>query len=551
MLSLTAACGGGKTSASPSVSPPPLLVDHARLLDSDGDNAILVDKGRIQAVGPSAHVRAQAPAGVRTVDAAGAQVLPGFHDSHVHLMSGGMSGMMVDLAPLQTMEAVQQALREHAAAHAADPWVTGRGWQYGIVPPGQFPKRQQLDAVVPDRPVYLVSYDGHSGWCNTKALDAAGIGPGTADPEGGRIVREAGAETPQGALLEDAQQLVIMAMPKPSRETQLNALAGALQHLAGLGFTSVEEIAPDPGELDLLRTLEEQGKLPLHVGVALPLQGDLVHYGKLRQQFATERLRVTFLKGFLDGVIESRTAWMLAPYEGTAERGAPVMPPAQFAELVDAAHAARFPVAAHAIGDASVRSALDSFEAAIAKHPGIKLRHRIEHMEVVDPLDLARFKKLDVIASVQPFHANPGGPNPDAEVWSRNLGEQRRRMSFAWNSVLAAGGTLAFGTDWPVMSANPLWGLAMATTRRTGKGEPAGGWNAHQAVTPGQAVDAFTRGSAYAVGAEREVGQLLPGQRADLVVLEPGVDVRKPGTLWPGKVRYVVVSGEPRVIGPE
>ena len=541
-LLFAASCSSGKSTTEPSsATVRPLIIHHGKFFGHAGAEALLVENGRIKALGGLDTLKAQAPSDVELLDAQGALVLPGFHDSHVHAMGAGMGSLGVDLSEHQTMDATLTALKKFAAEHPGDGWITGRGWQYGIVPAGQFPSRLQLDSAIPDRPVFVRSYDGHSGWANSLAFKKANVTAETKDPEGGKVVREADGKTPQGTLLEGGMMVMEGAVPPPAPEVLKSALEGALKHLMESGYTSVEEIAFDPGEVDLLASLEKAGRLPLRVHVSLPLSGDLDAYEAIRKAHNSPLLRFGFLKGFNDGVIESQTAFMLQAFEGSAETGKPLIAREKLFDLVEKAHARRFPVALHSIGDASVRLALDAYEAAIKKHPDIKLRHRIEHIEVIDPADLPRFRQLDVIASMQPFHANPGGPTPDDGVWSKNLGPARLKMSFAWRSLKDAGAPLAFGTDWPVMSDNPLWGLALATTRKDPNGQPSNGWNAHQTLTFNDAVDAFTRGSSYAVGEEALVGTLDVGQLADVVILGADVDPAQPATLWKGAVRTVIL----------
>ncbi len=538
------ACSGGQKAASVD-SNGDLFITHARFLDAPpGSDALLVRAGNIVAVGTEAGLKPQVPANARVLDAKGGYVLPGFHDAHLHMLGAGMMRNAVDLSEAATMDEAQKKLAAFAKAHPDVPFIEGRGFQYGLTAPNTFPTRQQLDAAVPDRPAFIRSYDGHSGWANTKALERAGITAETKDPEGGRIVRDADGKSPQGTLLEGAQFLMMGAVPKPTEKDKRAALKAAADDLVKLGVTSAQEIAFDPTEFALFDALHAAGELPLRVTVSLPLDGDLAAYARARDAHQGAHVGFGFLKGFVDGVIESRTAFMLRPYEGTTDdKGKPMMEESRLKALVLQAHAAGFGVALHAIGDAAVRLSLDAYEAAQKAHPAVKVVHRVEHIEVVDPADVPRFKALGVIASMQPFHANPGGPTPDDGVWSKNLGPARLPNTFAWRTLKDAGATLAFGSDWPVMSANPLWGLAMATSRKDPNGQPPNGWNAHQAVTVAQAVEAYSVGSATAVGRGDRVGRLAAGQWGDVVVLNPSVDPNQTATLWKGAVAATVVGG--------
>jgi predicted amidohydrolase YtcJ len=322
-------------------------------------------------------------------------------------------------------------------------------------------------------------------------------------------------------------------------------LRAALAHCSRLGITSADTFERDPDLFDELADLERRGELPLRLRVSLPLAGALDRYASLRERVSSERLAFGYLKGFVDGVIESKTAYLLAPYAGEESlRGEPRIAPARLEEQVRAAHARDFPVALHAIGDAAVRLSLDTFERVQRSDPRPKLHHRVEHIELIDPADLPRFAALGVVASMQPFHANPFGDSPDEGVWSRNLGARRLPLTFPWRMLHAAGAPLVFGSDWPVMSADPLQGLAVALTRRDDRGRPEAGWNAHQTLDLEAALSAW---AGLEVGGlpRGGAGRLRPGMPADLVVLAPGVDPVRPATLWHGeRVRHVVVAGE-------
>lgn len=534
-LLLLAGCAG--PGAAEAGRAPDVLIVNARLHDRAGDALLVRDDGFL--VGTAAALREQARAeGLREVDAKGGLVLRAFEDAHSHLLLGGLGERQVKLGGLRTLEECLAEVRRWAAAHPDAPWVEGGGWGYGIVPPGEFPARAALDAAVPDRPAILDSYDGHSAWANTKALEAAGIGPGTPDPPTGKIVREPDGRTPQGTLLEDAAALVHEHVPEPDAATQRAALELALREYLRLGITTVHTMCGSVAEVAHYEALRARGALPIDVVIALPLETPLEEVLAVRARLVHPDLRFGFLKGFLDGVIESKTAFMLEDYVG-GERGKASYEPAALLRLVSAAHREGIPVALHAIGDAAVRLALDTYEAAAKAHPGRKVRHRIEHLEVVHGDDLPRFAALDVVASMQPYHAIPlDAPSPD-DVWSANLGPERLARSFPWRALVDAGAPLAFGSDWNVFTQDPLEGLAVALTRQNERGLPAGGSQPHQRLTLAQALRAYTDGVEYAEG--RRPGDDPPN---DWVVLSPGVDLRDPRTLWTGQVRFVVRRGQ-------
>jgi predicted amidohydrolase YtcJ len=503
-----------------------LVIENCRLLGHPEATCVLLKDGKVAHVGGDPGF----PPNVATLDAKGGLVLAGFHDAHVHLLASGLEKEGVALGDFTTLDAVLAAVGSFARAHPDAPWIQGSGWAYSIVPRGTFPSRHDLDSVVPDRPVVLSSFDGHTTWASSKALALAGVDAKTEDPPGGKIVREPDG-SPQGTLLEDAGGLVSRVVPEPSRSAKLAALERALGELVALGVTAIDDIETSEETLELLHQLEGKDALPLRVRVALPLAGDLEQYRRLRTRYASPLLRFGFLKGFVDGVVESKTAYLLEPYAGSKERGAPTLPPERLDPLVARAHAAGFPVALHAIGDAAVRISLDAFEKAIAARPDVRLPHRVEHIEVLAPADAPRFAKLGVTASMQPYHALP---EPPTEVWSTNLGPERLPWTFAWRSLLDAKATLVFGSDWPVASPNPLLGLAVAATRRDREGNPPGGWNAHQAISIEEALRAYSS------------GPLEVGAAADLVILSSSVDLAKPATLWAGRVEATFVAGRMR-----
>lgn len=505
--------------------------------------ALVLAGNRIAFVGPEAEARTQAGEGATVIDAAGGWILPGFHDAHMHMRGAGLQMTRVQLAEVKTLAEAVGAIEAYAKANPNEPWIQGRGWPYGIVPSGTFPTRHDLDRVVKDRPVFVRAYDGHTGWANSKALELSGIVATTKDPADGKIVREADGKTPSGILLEGAMDIVFNTVPKPSREQKLAALERAVQASLEMGITSLDDITIDAEELELYAELDRAGKLPLRVTVSPPIEGPLADYARLKQQYTGPFVRFGFVKGFVDGVIESKTAYMLSPYEDGTPGGAPLIAPDKLDELVQNAHRSGFQVALHAIGDAGVRLSLDAFERAKNACPFQPMRHRIEHIESVDPADVPRFKALDVIASMQPLHADPLDPKPLEGVYSKNLGAKRLQHNFAWRELRDAGAVLAFGSDWPVMSQNPLWGLAMALTRQTNEGLPKEGWGAHQTVLFEDAIRAYSYGAAYAITMEGTVGTLAAGQLADVVVLDPAVDPKRPETLWKGKPAVVIVDG--------
>jgi hypothetical protein len=499
-----------------------VVIHNAKVWGHKDATAVVVAGGRIEKVGGEDLLAYTA---AKTVDAQGGLVLPGFHDAHIHMMGGGLSLARVQIGEAKTMEETLAKIKAWADAHPERPWVLGRGWSYDIVPKGQFPTAGDLDKIIPDRPALLRAYDGHTAWANTKALELAKITKATKDPDDGKIARDAQGN-PTGALLEGAEALMDGVVPEPDRAEKKDALLAAARDCARLGLTAVDAIEGDPEEWDLLLELEKEGKLPLKVNVILPIEGNLDEYVEMRKR-GTDRVKLVGVKGFIDGVVESKTAYMKKPYEGTKDEvGKPLIPPDKLMTLTEEATKRGFFVAYHSIGDAAVALALDAF----AHAPGP--RHRVEHIEVLDPNDAARFERQGVLASMQPYHAVPYEPDPDAGAWSENLGAERRKMSFAWRTLLDAKARLTFGSDWPVYTNDPLSGLAVAITRKNEHDFPPNGWNVHQKVTAEEAIAAYSEG--------RTVDE---GQPADLVVLPPSVKLEQPMTLWGAHPTTVMVSG--------
>lgn len=440
----------------------------------------------------------------------------------------------VKLDEYETMDEVLESLATYAAKHPELPWITGRGWRYELVPKGTFPTAAMLDGIISDRPVFLRSYDGHAGWANSKALALASL-----DEAHEGVVRDAEGRA-TGALLEGAMDLVRDHIPEPSKEEKLERLARAAQHVARLGVTTVGDITGDLETLALYDELDRAGRLPVRVSVAFPLEGDLDAYVALRKKYETPKLRLGFLKAFVDGVVESKTAFMVDPYVDDTKIGAPLIERERLFELVREAHERRFTVALHAIGDGAVRLALDAYAAAQGEDRS--RRHRIEHIEVGNAADYDRFAALGVVASMQPYHATPG--DEPTGVWYANLGPARWPHTMPWASLAAAGATLAFGSDWPVMSADPLAGVAVAATRTNARGLPEGGFFTEQALSVGDAITAYTAGSAFALHREDALGRIERGYLADLVVLRPGIELTDPEQLRAGdRVAKVLVGG--------
>ena len=513
-----------------------LAIVNGTVFGVPGATCLAIEGGRIVGVGDPGWARDAR----ETVDARGGLVMPGFDDAHIHLRSGAREASAAQLYPLQTVEDMLDRIRIHAAAHPDDPWVVGRGWLYAPFP-GGLPTRELLDLAVPDRPAYMGCYDGHTGWANSAALRLAGVDHETPDPPNGVIVRDPAGD-PTGVLKEDAQTLVERHMPVPTEDEDRSAVRQAISGLHAMGMTAAQDAWLTPDDLAFWRRVHDDGDLRLRFRGALIMEPgqSLAEWRERLDEYERiafplrggDHLDAGILKGFVDGVIEARTASMLAPYEDDTSAGLPAWDPEMLNAFVAEADVRGWQVELHAIGDRGVRLALDAFEAAAHANgawagdphgrrvpPGTHARrHRVEHIETIDPADIPRFGALGVVASMQPYHGDPS-PN-QITVWAGNIGRERASRAWAWTSIRRAGGALAFGSDWPVVPYDPFIALNNAVNRQTAAGEPPGGWLPAERLPLAEALEAYTAGSAFAAFADDRRGRISPGMDADVLVLD-------------------------------
>ncbi len=531
-----------------------LIVVNGRVYTAAGDaslaEAVAVRGNKVLRVGATRDIQRLKRAQTTVIDAKGGAVVPGFIDAHTHLIGGGLALDQVDLAEATTLDAVKDTLRVWAEAHPEREWILGRGWYYQPFA-GGLPSRQLLDALVPDRPAYLIAYDGHTGWANSRALKLAGITRATKNPANGAIVKDPRTGDPTGVLKEAAMALMDKAAPQPTREDKLAAIRAALIEAHRNGITSVQNAGGSAEDLELYAELRRRGELTLRVYQALSAtaettDGNLDALDEVRTHFADDPLLKTgAIKLVADGVIETHTAAMLEPYanrETTA--GDPRFTPEQLNRIVTLLDRRGWQVMTHAIGDRAVRMALDAYEAAATANPAPARgrRHRIEHVETIDPADIPRFGTLGVVASMQPYHALPS-PTP-GDVWSANIGADRAARGWLWNSIARAGGRLAFGSDWPVVTLDPRMGLHVAVNRTTLDGLPSGGWLPDERLPLRKAIDAYTRDAAWASFDEQRKGTLARDMLADMVVFTDDIFARAPARLTDTSVAVTIVDGK-------
>ncbi|MCI0585937.1 MAG: amidohydrolase [Planctomycetes bacterium] len=504
-----------------------LLLENGRVHTLDPGRpraeAIAIAGGRIVFVGPTESARGWKGPATRAIDLRGATVLPGFHDAHVHPAGGGLRLGRCDLTDLATAERVLETVRAYAAAHPDLPWIRGGGWDLPLFP-GANPHRSLLDSIVPDRPVYLSAADGHSAWVNTRALALAGITRETPDPPTGRIERDPATGEPTGTLREDAADLVAKLLPPSSREERIEGLRRGLAFAARNGITSILDASADEEVLESYRALEGEGPLPVRVLAAIPVDAargvaDVPRLVDLRRRFGSRAVRPIAAKVFVDGVIESGTAALLEPYlDRPGERGIANLEPAPLDALVEALDREGFQLHFHAIGDRGVRMALDSLERARARNGPRDARPHLAHVEMIDPADVARFRRLGAVPNFQPLWACADPYITDLTI--PVLGPERSSRLYPIGSLTRAGAPLAFGSDWPVTSIAPLEGIQVAVTRRGPTAGPGPAWLPDEAVDLPTALAGYTSGAAFALFQEEETGTIEPGKSADLVVLD-------------------------------
>jgi predicted amidohydrolase YtcJ len=528
LLSL-ALCGATAAAfAADKPAPADSIVIHGKIYTvnekQEWAEALAIRDGRIVAVGKNAEIEALRGASTRVIDAQGRLVLPGFEDCHIHFMDGSMGLVEVDLNGATTVAEIQKRVKEFAASHPNDPWITGMGWTYPTFGPAALPDKKILDEVVPDRPVYLVAFDGHSSWANSKALDLAGIDKQTPDPPSGKIVRDANGEA-TGALKEWAGELVARKMPKPSRAERLAALRKGIREANRAGLTRVDSAGQDFEYLDLYDELRRNGELTLRFYVAYFLDPpelraeDLRKIEAARKTYHDDWISGGVVKTMLDGVVEAHTAAMLVPYsDDPSQSGKLFWDPEKYRAAVAELDKRGLQIFTHAIGDKAVRTALDAYEEAARVNHTHDARPRIEHIETITAEDIPRFGQLGVIASMQPLHSYPDEDTLD--IWARNVGPERAQRAWVFHSIEATGGRLAFGSDWPVVTLNPWEGLQTALTRKTAEGKPEGGFVPTEAVSLQDGIKAYTLGAAIAARRDKEEGSLESGKLADLIIVD-------------------------------
>ncbi|HUO19108.1 MAG TPA: amidohydrolase [Steroidobacteraceae bacterium] len=503
-------------------------------------DALAFDHGRVLATGQEAALARRFPDAQR-IDAHGSTLLPGLIDAHGHVLDLGLEGTRIQLVGTRSLAEAQQRIRDYAHMHPASRWLLGDGWNQVLWGLGRFPLARELDQAAGDRPAVLWRVDGHAAWLDTAALRLAGITRATPDPAGGRIERDPDGG-PSGVLVDKAMELAERVVPPPTAAESSAALRAAFRHMNSVGLTAVGDAGCPGWEIALYRELADRRELTVRVYAmirgtgadfdALARSGPLIGYGD-------DRLTVRAVKLFADGALGSRGAALLAPYtDMPTQRGLLFMTDDEMEHKVEKALRAGYQVNVHAIGDAANRQVLDAFERAYAAVGGRQLRNRIEHAQVVALSDIPRFRQLDLIASMQPTHATS-----DKNMAEDRLGRERLAGAYAWRTFLAQGTRIAGGSDFPVESDNPFFGLHAAVTRQDHDNQPPGGWRPQQAMTLLEAFRAFTIDAAYAEHWERSIGSLEPGKWADFILIDRDLFRIAPADIWKIRVAETWIAG--------
>jgi predicted amidohydrolase YtcJ len=510
--------------------------------------AVAVSGEKIVAVGDDAEIEKLRGPGTRVIDADEKLVLPGFVDCHIHFLEGSISLGQANLEGAKNPADIQRILREYAQKRTGDTWILGGGWNYAMFGKENLPNKKYLDELFPDRPVFLVGYDGHTSWANSKALALAGVNKNTPNPANGAIVRDPKTGEATGALKESAGGLVGKLVPKPTHTEKLTALRAGIHWANENGLTRVHSAGGDFEEFDLYDELRRNGDLTLRMYIAYFLNPpelrpkDLLAIEDARKKYTGDWLSGGVVKMMIDGVVESHTAAMLEPYtDDPSTKGKLFWEPEKYKAAVAELDKRGLQLFTHAIGDYAVRTALDAYENAENVNHTRDRRPRIEHIETITALDIPRFGKLGVIASMQPLHAYPD--EDTLRVWAGNNGPDRASRAWVWNSIAKAGGHLAFGSDWNVVTLNPWEGLQMAVTRQTTEGTPAGGWLPQERATLAQAIEAYTLGAAYAGRREKTEGSIETGKLADLLIVSQNIFEVDSHAIAKTKVVKTIVGG--------
>jgi predicted amidohydrolase YtcJ len=512
------------------------------------EEAIAVRGDRIQAVGKTVDIQKLKGPQTQVIDLDGRFVMPGFNDAHLHLADAGLQKLSADLTGVKSLDEFRERVLAKVETAKPGEWILGGGWDETMWPVKVLPSRWDLDEVSGGHPVFLDRTDGHLAVANTRALQLAGITIASREPEGGQIDRDANGQ-PTGILRETAQGAVRAVIPQPTHEVRRHGIEVALADLAEHGVTSAQDYSPDWENFQIYQELEKDGKLTARISEWLPFDDSIAELKTKRDSHPQSdwMLHTGMLKGFMDGSLGGHTAALVEPYsDDPGNSGLPRYDPAKLNDMAKERVLAGFQLGFHAIGDKGIQMALDAFAEAEkaaseqkvkAANGGDDFRLRIEHAQVTTTRQIARFRELKVIASMQPSHILT-----DMRWAQDRLGPKRAATSYAWAGFLNKGVTLAFGTDYPVEPVTPFRGLYAAVTRKSENGKQE--YFPEQRLTMDQAIAAYTTGSAFAEFEEKEKGRLAAGLLADFIVLDRDVTASSAEKVLATKVLRTVVGGK-------
>lgn len=534
------------------VLPADMVLIHARIYTVNPKEpwaqAMAVREGKVIAEGSNKEIAAYQGLSTKVIDAKEHMALPGFMDSHVHIMAGAALLEQIALNDAKTIDDFQKMIEDYATAHPDKKWIQGMGWYYSIFGKNGAPDKKFIDEVVPDRPVYLAAYDGHSSLANSKALQIAGITRKTLDPPNGIIVRNPATGEPTGFLKEAAGSLVMKNIPRPTREEERNRLTKAIHYASSLGLTRVISAGADAERVDLFDEIRQKGDLTTRLYMARfvtpPISPEVIKVlEENRKRYSDDWIDLAPVKFLLDGVIEAHTAAMLEPYTNDPDnRGQLYFDPDKYKEAVVQLDRLGFQIFTHAIGDRAIRLALDAYEAANKANGRTDARDRIEHIEDPCAEDIPRFGKLGVIAGMQPLHTTPN--DNILNVWAGNVGSERAQRAWPWRDIQSGGAVLSFGSDWSVVTLNPWPAVQMLLTRETPEGTPAGGWIPKQRLTLEEAIQGYTLGGAFAARREKTEGSIEAGKLADVILISQDLFKIPPNQIGKTKTLITMVGGK-------
>jgi len=524
-----------------------LIITNAKIWTVDKSNptaqAVAVLGDRIVAVGSNSDVDTWRGPKTRVIDAEAKLLLPGFNDAHVHFVSGGLALDAVQLNDASSAEEFVHRISERAKRTPKGEWLVGGDWDETKWTPARLPAKELIDPVTPETPVFVSRYDGHMSLANSLALRLAGVTAKTPDPPGGVIVRDAGGK-PTGALKDAAMHLVNKVIPPLSHDQRLKAVKRALAHAASVGVTSVQNMNPDYEDIAAYSELLEKGELTARI-YAAPLITQVDDQTKIgiRHAFGGPFLRIGALKAFADGSLGSATAYFFQPFDDLPSNHGilsdEMHPVSLMRDRMMKADADGLQLCTHAIGDQGISMILDIYSEITRAHGEADRRFRIEHAQHMAAKDFDRFVQLQVVASVQPYHAIDDGR------WAeKRIGHDRASRTYPFRTFLNRGVRLAFGTDWDVAPLNPIFTVYAAVTRATLDGKNPNGWFPEQKLTVPETIEAYTMGSAYAEFQESEKGSITPGKLADMVLLSDDILSIAAEKIRDVKVLKTIVGGK-------